>query len=229
MTELANALSGMPLRYLIGGNKDNLRGEDGECFVGEYNANRFLRGTNIAYCNLLDQEGRGQFGPYLASTDTARDYNERVVDPDGIGWVALLTKQYSLRTAQGFTLAELDNPDAYKFRAVTEAISRAALFGLGIIAKNPCETDDPVAFLKHPNVFGAIVERNCGSVEDMVKAREKSGKLDLPIWFVGWGSGKLWAHDIAREARKHPFIGVTYSAGEEYVRVEDILKPVVPH
>ena len=41
------------------------------------------RGISIAYCNLFDENNTGKYGPYLHTSDTAKQYNEGQIDPRG--------------------------------------------------------------------------------------------------------------------------------------------------
>jgi hypothetical protein len=218
------ALSGKPLRYLIGGSAGP--GHDDEVTMVSYSTNSPVkRGISIAYCNLFDEHNSGRYGPYLHNSDTAKQYNEGQVDPKGPGWEKNLREQYERRSKAGFEYVELDNPDAYKIKDVIGAIELAATYNLKVIAKNPGITDDPVSYVSHPNVYGIIVEKGAGGAADMERLRKKAGKPDLPVWFVAFGSGRGWAGSVANSAKSYRNMGVTYSSAGEYGNAIDILQP----
>ncbi len=76
------ALAGKPLRYLIGGSAG--QGRDGEVTMVSYSTNsRVKHGISIAYCNLFEENNTGKYPPYLHTSDTARQYNEGQIDPEG--------------------------------------------------------------------------------------------------------------------------------------------------
>src|SRR5262249_12437112 len=86
----APALAGRPLRYLIGANKIDWAGF-GPTDVVEvgYDVDAVppaFRDRVIGYGNFWDEEQTGKLGPYLKATDTARHYDEGVIDPNGPGW-----------------------------------------------------------------------------------------------------------------------------------------------
>ena len=218
------ALTGKPLRYLIGGSAG--QGHDDEVTMVSYSTNSPVkRGISIAYCNLFDESNSGKYGPYLHNSDTAKQYNEGQVDPKGAGWEKNLREQYERRRKAGFEFIELDNPDAYKIKDVIGAIELAATYDLKVIAKNPGITDDPVRYVSHPNVYGIIVEKGAGGATDMEALRRKAGKPDLPVWFVSFGSGKGWANSVASTAKRYRNMGVTYSSAGEYGNALDVLQP----
>ena len=160
------------------------------------------KGMAIAYCNLFDEEGTGKYGPYLHTSDTAKQYGEGQIDPAGPGWDKNLREQFLRRKRQGFAYVELDNPDAYRLSDVLRAVDRAGEYGLKVIAKNPLLMEgDPTPYLAHPDVFGAIVERGAGDPVRMDRLRKAAGKPDLPIWFVAFGAGRAWAEDVSNKAR----------------------------
>lgn len=221
-------LEGKQLRYLIGGfvydfTQPNDIVEVGYDSAGIHPPHSY--NPTIAYCNLFDEHNTGQYGPYLHNSDTAAEYNEGQIDPNGLGWHLNLSDQFKRRKAQGFTFVELDNPDAYEWKDIKDAILYAKSYGLKVIAKNPGLTPDPLAYISHSNVFGIIVERDAGDVQSMHNLRIKAGKPTLPIWFVSFGSGRAWANSIANNAVGLPNIGVTYSSQGEYGNSIDILKP----
>ncbi|PWT90986.1 MAG: hypothetical protein C5B56_04520 [Proteobacteria bacterium] len=220
----ANPLAGKPLRYLIGA-QATPRGNDSEVTEVPYGAERAKRGISIAYCNLFDEHNTGKYGPYLRSSDTAKQYNEGQIDPRGPGWEKNLREQFELRRKQGFEYIELDNPDAYTSKDVIGAIELAATYGLKVIAKNPGLVPGATAYVAHPNVHGIIVEKGAGGAPDMDALRRRAGKPDLPVWFVAFGSGRGWAGSVAGAAKKFRNMAVTYSSAGEYGNAIDILPP----
>jgi hypothetical protein len=221
-----NALEGKPLRYLIG-TQASWPGHDDEVTVVSYSATQpARRGISIAYCNLFDEHNSGRYGPYLRTSDTAKQYNEGQIDPRGPGWEKNLREQFERRRKQGFEYVELDNPDAYSIKDVIGTIDLAATYGLKVIAKNPgLMGAGATAYVAHPNVHGIIVERGAGSAGDMDQLRRKAGKPTLPTWFVAFGSGRGWAGSVASSAKNYRNMGVTYSSAGEYGNAIDILPP----
>ena len=221
-----NVLMGRPLRYLIGTSTSG-PGRDDEVTVVTYSATEPVRrGISIAYCNLFDENNTGRFGPYLKTSDTAKQYNEGQIDPRGPGWEKNLREQFERRKRQGFEYIELDNPDAYSVKDVIGAIDLAATYGLKVIAKNPVLMERGAAsYVAHPNVHGVIVERGAGNPDDMDVLRRKAGKPALPVWFVAFGAGRAWAGNIASSAKHYRNMGVTYSSAGEYGNAIDILPP----
>jgi hypothetical protein len=219
-----NELAGKPLRYLIGGSAGT--GSDKEVTMVSYSTNApVAHGISIAYGNLFEETKTGKYGPYLNTSDTARQYNEGQIDPRGPGWEKNLREQFERRRKAGFHYIELDNPDAYKIKDVIGAIDLAATYGLKVIAKNPGITDDPVTYVKHPNVVGIIVEKGAGNAADMDALRRKAGKPDLPVWFVSFGSGRAWGNSVAAAAKNYQNMGVTYSSAGEYGNVIHLHTP----
>jgi hypothetical protein len=219
-----NPLAGKQLRYLIGTDSSG-SGRDDEVTEVSYNAGPVRRGISIAYCNLFDERNTRQYGPYLHSSDTAKQYNEGQIDPRGAGWEKNLREQYERRKKQGFEYIELDNPDAYTAKDVIGAIELAASYGLKVIAKNPGLVPGATAYVAHPNVYGIIVEKGAGGAADMDALRRKAGKPNLPVWFVAFGSGRGWAGSVASSAKQYRHMGVTYSSSGEYGNALDVLQP----
>jgi hypothetical protein len=217
---------GRPLRYLIGTSTSG-PGRDDEVTVVSYSATEPVRrGISIAYCNLFDENNTGRFGPYLKTSDTAKQYNEGQIDPRGPGWEKNLREQFERRKRQGFEYIELDNPDAYSVKDVIGAIDLAETYGLKVIAKNPVLMERGAAsYVAHPNVHGVIVEKGAGNPDDMDALRRKAGKPALPVWFVAFGAGRAWAGNIASSAKHYRNMGVTYSSAGEYGNAIDILPP----
>lgn len=215
-----------PLDYLIG--YDGIyQGAAGRiCEVG-YDTNRKpFHGQSIAYCNLFDEKNTGTYKPYLHDSDTASKYGEGQIDPRGAGWQRNLNEQFARRKASGFEYVELDNPDAYSIDDVLGAIDRAASYGLKVIAKNAnlLGVTDAKSFLKHPNVYGCIVEKGAGYPGIYNLIRIGAGKFDMPIWFVFFGDGRLDAHECAEAITHSSFknMSVTYSAIGEYGSSSDV-------
>jgi hypothetical protein len=219
-----NPLAGKQLRYLIGTDSSG-SGRDDEVTEVSYNAGPVKRGISIAYCNLFDERNTRQYGPYLHSSDTAKQYNEGQIDPRGPGWEKNLREQYERRKRQGFEYIELDNPDAYTAKDVIGAIDLAASYGLKVIAKNPGLVPGATAYVAHPNVYGIIVEKGAGGAADMDALRRKAGKPNLPVWFVAFGGGRGWAGSVASSAKQYRHMGVTYSSSGEYGNALDVLQP----
>lgn len=222
-----NILNGKRLRYLIGTDLPGAGYSDAVTEVG-YDVKKPVRfGTSIAYCNLFDEKNSGRYGPYLKPSDTAREYKEGMIDPKGSGWTRHLQDQFALRYKQGFKYIEIDNTSDYKIDDVMEAIDVAHHYDLKVIAKNPLllGRDNSKTYVSHPNVYGIIVERDAGEPATMDLLRRKISKLDIPVWFVAFGTGHKWANDMAKTAKNYKGMGVTYSSEGEYERVVDILKP----
>jgi hypothetical protein len=234
---MAGILRG-PLRYLIG-HDGELQGQHG-CVteVGYDNENVPRMGNGgIGYCNLFNEKydeqsmrTRSYYGPYLHTSDTADEYGEGQIDPHGAGWVHNLVEQFQRRKAQGFEYIELDNPDAYNWPDVRDAITRAGAVGLKVIAKNPLLCDNPLAYIDHSNIYGIIVEKDSkNTTEAHVHLRVEAGKPSLPVWFVAHSrdNGLLWAQARARAIKElgEVEMGVTYSPGGEYTRSVDLYVP----
>ncbi len=223
-----NALAGKPLRYLIGIDAPG-EGSAGEIVEVGYDVTRPPRNAMaIKYCNLFDEHNTGRYGPYRYTSDTAAQYGEGEIDPHGPGWERNLREQFGRAHSQGFRFVELDNPDAYSVADVVGAVELAASYGLSVIAKNPLLLDDdPLAYVAHRAVVGAIVEQGAGTPAEVDDLRRRAGKPDLPVWFVAFGgsAGRAWAMKIAREAEPFRNMGVTFSPGSEYGSSVDILRP----
>lgn len=215
----------LPLRYRIGA--DDAPAEEGCTVEAPYGVAPPPGG--IWYCNLYDQTGTGDYGPYLPDTGTSGEYGEKVVDPNGAGWTKLLTNELSF-VSSGDTV-EWDNLDGYPISAVMDAYDRTEAAGIKIVAKNPGLLRNPAAFLvlSHPAVTGCIVESGAGTPAIMDRLRKDAGKPDLPVWFVFFGTGRQEAEYCAAEARNYQNMGVTYdSAGEYGGDIVDVLKPTGP-
>jgi hypothetical protein len=192
-------------------------------------------GISIAYGNLFNEKyseqsptERTQYGPYLATSDTADEYGEGQIDPRGAGWRRNLIEQFERRRRQGFDYIELDNADAYSVSDVLGAIDLAEQYGLKVIAKNPgLMQDDPVAYVAHRNVHGIIVEKGAGNAHEMHALRRRAGNPGLPVWFVlfakanGRETAKEAALEAAAHARHYASMSVTYSPDGEYTTSVD--------
>ena len=213
-------LEGKRLRYLIGANGPQL-GHAEEVTVVGYDTGPAQFGVSVGYCNLFDEKNTGRLGPYLHNSDTAAQYGEGQIDPRGPGWEKNLRAQFTRRRRQGFQYIELDNPDAYSMLDVLRAVSLAATYRLGVIAKNPLLVEgNPVPYIQ--NTHGAIVERGAGSPRDMDAVRIKASRPDLPVWFVSFGSGRNWAEAVGRAAVGYKNMWVSYSSKGEYGNSLDI-------
>lgn len=219
---MKNILEGRPLRYLIGAESAG-SGRDGEITVVPYGEPPVRHGISVGYCNSFDEHNTGDYAPYLKSSDTAKEYNERVIDPRGPGWNKNLSEQFARRKKLGFKYIELDNPDAYDIADVVGAIDLAARYRLKVIAKNPeLVQDEGERYLRHSNVVGAIVEKDAGDPSSMDEVRRSAGKPDLPVWFVAFGDGLAWAKNVARAAKSYRNMWITYSDHGEYESSRDV-------
>lgn len=209
------------LRYKINGAGDD-PGKAGEITEGGFGEQPRRFGTSIAYGNLLCQHSGESCGPYLTATGTAKQYKERVPDPAGPGFEKNIRLQCKLSQSQGHRYIELDNPDDEHFSIddVLLGLDLAAQYDLGSVAKNPWLLDEPhqLAYVRHPNVFGVIVEADCGTPEEMNSLRKAAGKPDLWVWFVFHSRDSYdEARRIAERAKKFKNMHVTYDkAKKEY-------------
>jgi hypothetical protein len=225
----ANPLAGKPLRYMIGADWGYAIDSEAVTEVG-YDAPKPATGWSIGYCNLFDEGNTGRYGPYLHSSDTAKQYGEGQIDPSGPGWDKNLREQFERRRRQGFRYVELDNPDAYDVRDVLRAIDLAFSYGFEVIAKNPLlMATDPHTYVAHRAVVGVIVEMDAGDPREMNELRKRANKPELPVWFVAYGAseGRAWAINTAQQAAPHHNMGVTFSKGGEYTSSKDIRRPRV--
>jgi hypothetical protein len=226
-TAQANVLEGKPLRYLIGAEAVGPVHDDEAIVVSYMTDQPAQRGISIAYCNLFDEHNTGHYGPYLHTSDTAAQYNEGQIGARGPGWERNLREQFERRRNQGFAYIELDNADAYSIQEVIGAIELAASYDLKVIAKNPGLVSGAKPYVAHPNVHGVIVERGAGGAGDMDQLRREAGKPTLPVWFVAFGNGRVWANSIASAAKNYRNMGVTYSSAGEYGNAIVILRPTL--
>ena len=225
-----NPLAGLPLHYLIGTDFPGI-GKDGEIVESSYDVtNPRPHGFSIAYTNLFDEKNTGKYGPYLHTSDTAKDYGEGQPDPKGSGFERNIIDQLTRRKAQGFEYIEQDNPDAYGINDVLRAINIAVLHDLKVVAKNVglgCDGDDADPVVSHTNVYGIIVEKGAGSASSMDAMRRKAKRPLLPVWFVFFARGYARGVAIANEIKENKFqnMGVTYSNRGEYGNSLDLIVP----
>jgi hypothetical protein len=209
---------------MIGKNYDN--GESGYITEVGYDAPRPSDvGESWLYGNLFNEKyaeqseaERAYFGPYLDTSDTAQEYNEGQIDPNGKGWLRNLDMQISKCVGMGFSVIELDNPDAYLTRDVLRAVDYVANHGLETFAKNPMLCGDPVAYVAHPSVITCVVEYGAGTAELMDLLRREAGKPTLPVRFVAFGDGLAWAQSKALTISRNNYrdMSVSYSEVGEY-------------
>lgn len=220
------SLSGLSLRYLIGA--DSAQGASGSITVVPYHQDELVQaGESAGYCNLFDESGSEDYGPYLAADDVAAQYGEGRIDPNGPGWERNLRQQFERRRNARFRFIELDNSHAYPYADVIRAIDLAATYGLAVIAKNPiADKADVGRYLGHPGVVGIIVEHDGGDPAGVDQLRRAAGKPNLPVWFVCFGNERGWGEEVARTAQGYACMGVTHSEVGEYRSVSDLLRPV---
>jgi lysozyme len=224
-------LAGLRIRYLIG--TDNATGEDGAFTVVGYDATHPpSKGIGAKYCNLFDEKNSGSYGPYLTSSDTAQQYSEGQCDPNWPGFWQNVTDQLDRAKLQGFTiLGDIDNRDAYYNADVLKVYDHAQAAGFSVICKNPGMSDlneDSTALLKHPAVVGCIIEKGNVTPAMIVVMRTAADKPELPVWFVSFGDGGVWAEQIAAQIKAAHYVnmGVTFSSFSEYGSSEDVLVPL---
>lgn len=226
-----NPLAGRSMRYLIGADADKVTIQPESITVLPYDYEKPIRNPDYAagYCNLFWQKDAPDAAPYLKSTDTAKDYGERVIDPKGAGWEKNLRWQFGRWKKLGAIYVELDNADAYTLQDVIGAIELASTFDLKVFAKNPILMGSgAIRYLAHPNIFGAIVEKdNDINATHLDALRRNAGKPDIPVWFVAFEAGERWAKRQADLINQHDYrnMGVSYSPRGEYSTVEHILRP----
>ena len=224
-----STLAGRPLDYLIGTDGPQ-PGAAERITETSYGAPPARAGISIAYCNLRCEHGElDAYQPYLPHDDIYAQYGEGRPDPAGPGFGRNITEQLDRARQLGHTLVEEDNPDSYPLDAVKLGIDLAQQRGLGVIAKNPwLMKDGALSYAQHPNVFGIIVEKDCGTPAQMDGLRCNAGKPALPVWFVSYGDGRDWAAVTAREieAARYANMSVTYSSKAEYENSDDVLRPL---
>jgi hypothetical protein len=236
---MSNPLTGLPLRYLIGTDFYGL-GREGEIIEVGYDVTKPPpKGLAIAYCNAFNEkyaeqtaEQRAYYGPYLHSSDTAQQYDEGQIDPNGPGWFRNYHDQFQRRKDQGFHYIEIDNMDAYDLVDILDSIKTATNYGLDTIAKNALLVNgDAARYLVNAHVAGCIVEIDDDTpAAEMPKLydnlRKDAGKPTLPIWFVS-NQDRAWAIRVSRAIMAVPLagMGVTLSLRGEYTDYQDILRP----
>jgi hypothetical protein len=226
-----DVLAGLALDYLIGADGEQ-RGKEGRITETPLGVGPASLGSSIAYCNLRCEDGEPrEYAPYLPHDDIFEQYGEGRPDPEGEGFKANIVAQLDRCRKLGHTLVEQDNPDSFPLPAVILGLNWAQERGLGVIAKNPhLMKDGALTYVVHPNIFGIIVEEDCGTPAEMDELRRKAGKPALPVWFVSYGNGHGWAMQTAQEIKSARYLnmGVTYSSTGEYGSSADVLLPEVP-
>ena len=227
-------LYGLSLRYLIGGWDDDpsIEPETNVIYEFGYDVLRPSKSGAMAikYGNLLDQSKTDRYGPYLVSTGNALAYDLKVPDPKHTGYYRNIHSQLELAQKFGYKLIEWDNADNENFALfdVKRAVDVSMTYKIGVIFKNPGLIKfDITSLIAHPNVYGMIVEENCGTASAMDKLRRDAKKPLLPIWFVSYGSTDRWAQETAIEARPFYHIGISHSYNGRYNHSLDVLKPRV--
>jgi hypothetical protein len=211
-------LGGMEFRYLIAddsqmGGLPNVITEVG------YDAPLPHNGIGVRYCNLYDQTGRRQYGPYVEGTGTADQYNELVLDCHGHNWGKFLDDQINSAKRAGFKIIEWDNPDGYPFGVVMGAIDRAYAADLWVVGKNVQLLEDTRRYLSHPALIGCVIEQDDDHPANlfpgfMDQKRAEAAKPHLPIWFVTFGKGHTYGVQLAASARGYKNMQVSWSQGE---------------
>lgn len=212
-------LAGKRLNYLIGAPSGG-QGKWDEVTECPFDSGPAGQGLSIAYGNLLDEEyEKRRYPPYIKQSDTASQYKEGRMDPNGAGFLRSLVDQLERRRREGFRYIELDNPDSYPPRDVIRAITIARALGFEVIAKNPGIISNTAALLyvAHISVVGIIVERDCGTPDGMNALRQRAHKPDMQVWFVSFGRGRPWAERTAKLAKGLRNMSVSYSTSGEYV------------
>lgn len=183
-------------------------------------------GVRAAYCNLLDEENKGEYGPYMRATDTASKYGEGVINPQFPGFMRNVRDQVERRIRSRFDIIELDNPDAYNLGAVLEAHDYAWSRGLHTVAKNPLLTKLPDSYIKHPSVCAIVCERDDAQYPAALNSlRRMAGRPELPVYFVYHSKDRLGSETagrIAETAQSFDAMHVTYSPDGEYTSVREL-------
>jgi len=214
----ADELYGLPLRYLINRDiEDEWEAKDDEVIVvGPDHIRKTKRGISVKYCTLY-KDGK--------ALDPGTD--QKKYTPETSIYYKNLHDQFGITQKYGFKLIVLDNLNDPTFNefCVRRAVDLAFVYKLGVILKNPQLSFNALDLLKHPDVFGMIIDR-AGTPATMDKLRRDAGKPLLPIWYIG--SGEREALDnIAIDAVHYHHIGVSFSSKGEYQNSIDILRPKV--
>src|SRR3984893_356736 len=229
MPSQANPVAGLPLDYLIGADGPQ-SGKDDRITEPPHGVGPAAVGISFSYCNLRREAGEpAAYGPYLSHDDIYRQYHEGRPDPAGQGFERNIVQQLDRSRELGHTLVEKDDPDSDPRTAVVRGLDLAQQRGLGVVAKNPgLLKDGALDYVAHQDVFGIIVEKDCGSPEAMDALRRRADKPDLPVWFVSFGDGHNWARETAQDIQGAGYanMGVTYSGSGEYGNSEDVLPPM---
>lgn len=231
---MTEPLANLRMRYLIGADRSD-PGQDG--FVTEvgYDATvKPMHGTGVKYCNLFYEKYsdddttdamRAYYGPYLHDSDTAEEYGEGQIDPEGQGWHKNLDEQFARAKSQGFEYIELDNPDAYSDADVAGAVTHAyAKYGLRVLAKNPLLMPTCHLYMSSKAIAGVVVERGAGWPGGYDSLRRGLNRPLMPVWFVFYG--KRWrslAQTYAQSAARFPGMSVSFSSRGEYESSEQVV------
>lgn len=224
-------LSGLPLLYLIGASVPEttrrLPGVSGSLTMCPFDALPTLADMSAGYCTCFDEKNEGRFGPYREPSDTAREYDEGEIDPDGPGWHANLVDQFERRQREGFKIIELDNTNAYAWRYILAAIELAKVYNLAVIAKNP-GLRHYGEYVAHSNVCGIIVEKGAGNTTSNHNLRLQAKRPNLPVWFVAHGRKEEdWIRAIGQEIKTNGYknMSATRSTGAEYSNSIQVVEP----
>jgi len=224
-------LTGKPLRYLIGLERDPAP-DATDIFELGYDATRPpAPAIGCKYVNLRDEKDSGDYGPYLPPDDIDDTYGEPAPDPDGAGFWVNLREQLERAANQGFHYVELDNLDTYDVGVVLRCLNDVANFKLKCFIKNPLlVTGEETDLLRHPAAELIVVERGAGNPRSLHDLRQDAGCAYMPVRFVAYGDGRGWADHCATLIREqgHVDMGVTYSALGEYSSSTDVIVPVPP-
>lgn len=226
----------LPMQYLLG--VDNPAGLVGYITMCSFDTQVPPRlGMAAWYVNLYVEEGElPEYGPYRRKTGTAGQYNEGVPIFSGAGFKKNLHRQLDKVVRLGGKYIELDNRDAYsndEYLDTLDWIQQEYPQIKGVFCKNPDDSDlspDPVKLLKHRLSVGVIVERGETFPQHIEAWRKAAGKPNLPVWFVAYGYGIVWAGICADSIKKNNYkcMGVSHSNKGEYGNSVDVYSPRKP-
>lgn len=224
-----------PLRYLIGADADKVVGQAGVITEIPFDATRAPHeGSTVLYGNLLDETfdadtGKGKYGPYMRPSDTAEEWGEGQIDPNGAGWHRNIDDQIAKAKRLGIGVIEWDNPDSYLLPQVLDALHRTLSAGMLALAKNPLLVDGgAVRYIAHPAVIGAICEAGSGTCDGMQALRHQANKPNMPVWWVGNAGDRAWClrRRGAIISGDYFEMGVTWCRSKnDYSESADILLP----
>lgn len=149
-----------------------------------------------------------------------------VLNPDGD-----IPGQLEQAISFGFRHVEIGPTGRLRLGEFMELLTHTHGLGLGVIARNALRSTGSFQYLSHPNVFGCVVERECGSPTEYDNLRRDIRKDGLlPVWFVFDGADG--ADGCAEEIRLRDLkgMGVTFAAGLSPVKYDDshsVLTPTV--